>query len=281
MGSPTLSVIIPVYNRERYIKQALESILAQTFIDFELLIIDDGSTDHSPEIITSFRDSRIHFVRNECNLGIPKTRNRGIELARGKYVAFLDSDDYACPTRLERQLAAISSHPECAMVGCWERPMDEFGHVFGAIKRRPVTPEVLRAYSLFRCGISGRAMMGRTEILRHNGFLEAFSVCEDFELSVRLSRKYRIFNLPEVLIYHRQHPGNIGRTQAALMKQKDLEIFSGQLQDLDMMFTKEDLERHHTLRRPAKACVTLDDRYLKWTESWCLKLLDANEKTQG
>src|SRR5262245_55227910 len=125
--SPKVTVVIPVYNREKYVAAAIESILAQTFSNFELLVIDDGSTDGSREVIQSFRDLHVHLVCNETNLGIPRTRNRGIQRAHGEYLAFLDSDDWAYPERLGKQVAFLDSHPEHAAVGAWVAWMDETG----------------------------------------------------------------------------------------------------------------------------------------------------------
>ena len=117
--SPKVTAVIPVYNREKYLRGAIESILAQTFTDFELLVIDDGSTDGSREAIRSYHDPRIRLMCNETNQGIPKTRNRGIQFARGEYLAFLDSDDWAYPERLAKQVAFLDSHPDYAAVGAW------------------------------------------------------------------------------------------------------------------------------------------------------------------
>src|SRR5215510_6164673 len=100
--SPKVTVMIPVYNREKYVGDAIDSILAQTFTDFELLVIDDGSTDRSREVAQSYHDPRICLVCNETNEGVPKTRNTGVRLAHGEYLAFLDSDDWAYPERFTK-----------------------------------------------------------------------------------------------------------------------------------------------------------------------------------
>ena len=114
---PRVSVFIPVYNREAYVGAAIESVLRQSFQDFEILLIDDGSTDLSVEVLRSYDDRRIRVVRNERNLGQPETRNRGLALARGQYVAMLDSDDVARPDRLSRQVAFLDRHQDCVEVG--------------------------------------------------------------------------------------------------------------------------------------------------------------------
>ena len=105
-----VSVVIPAYNRERYLADAVDSVLAQTFTDFELLIVDDGSRDRTVEIAKSYRDPRIRLVRHERNRGVAAARNTGVAEARGAYVAFLDSDDVAYPDRLARQVAFLDAH---------------------------------------------------------------------------------------------------------------------------------------------------------------------------
>src|SRR5262249_35270201 len=138
---PKVTVVIPVYNREKYVRDAIDSILVQTFPDFELLVIDDGSTDRSREVVQSYHDPRIHLVCNGTNLGVPKTRNLGIQLARGEYLAFLDSDDWAYPERLGKQVAFLDSHPDYAAVGAWIAWMDEEGRSLGRIRRKPILPD--------------------------------------------------------------------------------------------------------------------------------------------
>src|SRR5262245_19762108 len=123
--SPKVSVVIAVYNREKYVRSAVDSILSQTFSDFELLVIDDGSTDGSIAVVQSHSDPRIRLIRNHTNFGVSATRNKGIQLARGEYLAFLDSDDWAYPDRLAKQIAFLDNHSEYAAVGSWSEWMSE------------------------------------------------------------------------------------------------------------------------------------------------------------
>jgi len=123
--SVKVTIVIPVYNREKYIVAALESVLAQTFTDFELLVIDDGSTDRSVALARSYGDPRMRLVCHTTNLGVAKTRNQGLQLARGEYLAFLDSDDWAYPARLAKQVAFLDHHPDYAAVGAWIEKRDE------------------------------------------------------------------------------------------------------------------------------------------------------------
>ena len=114
---PKITVLMPVYNGEKYLRESVDSILNQTFTDFELLIINDGSTDSSMEILNSYSDSRIRIVTNEVNLRLIKTLNKGIDLATGEYIARMDCDDIADPKRLEIQLQYMEKHPDVAVCG--------------------------------------------------------------------------------------------------------------------------------------------------------------------
>ena len=149
---PQVTVFIPVYNRRAFIGPAIESMLAQTFEDFELLIVDDGSTDGGLEIMRSYEDPRVRVVANERNQGIPKTRNRGLELARGEYIALLDSDDVSVPDRLARQVEFLDRNPLYAEVGAWSQAMDESGTPLRSVKIQPTHPEEVRA----RCSSAAR-----------------------------------------------------------------------------------------------------------------------------
>lgn len=120
--TPRVTVFIPVHNRQHYITTAVDSILAQTFEDFELLIVDDGSTDATLDVLARYQDPRLRVESNPRNLGIPATRNRGLELARGEYIALLDSDDISWPNRLARQALYAGRWPEPAGVRCWWPP---------------------------------------------------------------------------------------------------------------------------------------------------------------
>ena len=149
-GFPKVTVVIPVHNREKYVGIAVDSILSQTFSDFELLVIDDGSIDRSIDVVLSYSDPRIGLVRNHTNLGVATTRNKGIQLACGEYLALLDSDDWAYPGRLAKQTAFLDNHPDYAAVGSWIEWMSEEGHPSGRIKRKPSSPEEIAAWRLAR-----------------------------------------------------------------------------------------------------------------------------------
>lgn len=143
----------------------------------------------------SYQDPRVRIIRNEHNLRIPKTRNKGIEQARGEFIAMLDSDDRAFPTRLEKQVSFLDAHHDYAQVGSWCRMMDEQGRPLKRIKRQPILPEDVDIQLLFRCSLSNRSIMARTKILQEYGYRNDYPRCQDYDLHVRLAQKYKLANL--------------------------------------------------------------------------------------
>jgi len=277
---PKVTVVIPVYNREKYIAQGMESILAQTFTDFELLVIDDGSTDKSREIIRSYSDQRIRLVCNPTNLGIPRTRNKGVDLARGEYLAFLDSDDYACPNRLAKQSTFLDHHSDYVAVGTWIEWMDEEGHPLGRIKRKAVSADEISAQRLFRSGLENSTSMARTAILRRYPHNEQIDLGSDFDLWNRMAASHKLANLPEVLVYRREHAGRTTHEKASLIKNQRLEIYASQLTALGIECTDTDLERHFLLRRMQKEDFTPNRDYVEWADNWMIRLQSANRHNE-
>ena len=273
-AAPKVSVFIPVYNRERYLCVAVNSILAQTFADFELLLVDDGSTDGSLELMQRYaaRDPRVRIETNGANLGIPRTRNRGLELARGEYIALLDSDDYAYPGRLEAQVRFLEAHPDHVQVGSWGSFMDEQGHLARRVRRQPIAAPDVDAELLFRCCLSNRSIMGRTAELRAYGYRTEFPRCQDYDLHVRLASRYPMANLPQILVCGRQHAQRYTGLTRDLGRERKLAINRSQLEALGLQPTADDLQRHYLLSRGG-----LPQReYLEWAEAWLADLLTAN-----
>jgi len=278
MARPKVSVFVPVYNRERYLCAAVNSILAQSFADFELLLVDDGSTDGSLALIRAYaaRDRRVRAVANGVNLGIPRTRNRGLDLARGEYLALLDSDDYAYPGRLAAQVRFLDAHPDHVQVGSWGSFMDESGRLRARLRRQPVAAPDVDAELLFRCCLSNRSIMARTAVLREFRYREEFARCQDYDMHVRLAERHRMANLPAILVCGRQHEGRYtGQTQD-LGRERKMAINRAQLEALGLRPQPSDLENHHALSRGGARS---DARaYLDWAEAWLADLVEANRR---
>lgn len=275
-SAPKVSVVIPVYNRERYIGQAIDSILGQSFRDFELIVVDDGSSDGTPAVVERCGDPRIRLVRHETNQGIPQTRNRGLREARGEYVAWLDSDDVALPQRLRVQVDVLDRSPGIALLGSWAGTVNDAARWLPRYKVLPTEPEEVGARLLLRCPILQYSMMGRAEVLKDFGYREDFPVCQDFDLFVRLFARHALANLPRLLVRRRFHPGRVTREKPALVKAMNLRIVAAQLEALGVDATPEDLDRHFMLPRLNQLDAPSDPTFVEWTEDWCQRLVDAN-----
>lgn len=276
-STPTVTVLIPVHNRVRYIRDAIDSILAQSFTNFELLIIDDASTDGSAAAVAAYRDQRLRLLCNETNQGIPGSRNRGIAEARGEFLAFLDSDDCARPERLARQVAFLRAHPDYAAVGSWIEWMNEDGKPLGRVKRKAVAAEQIAAERLFRSCLENSAAMARTAILRSYRHREHMRLGSDYDLWARIAADHKLAALPEVLTYRRQHAGrSTAAGRAEDIKRWRLQIFAEQLHALRLPHSPCDLERHYELRRMQKLRMRPDQAYLEWAQEWLQRLRAAN-----
>jgi len=213
MSAPTVSVVLPVYNCERYVGAAIESILAQSFSDYELLIIDDGSTDATPKILATYKDHHIRHYRHD-NRGLAATLNFGIEIARGRYIARQDQDDLSMPQRLERQVAHLEAHRGCALLGSWAQIM-EIDYLSDRHHRHPTQNAELKYGLLFNNPFVHSSVMLRRDAVRAIGGYTTDPLRqppEDYELWSRLARKHEIANLPEVLLKYREIPGSMSRT---------------------------------------------------------------------
>ncbi len=205
MVRPRVTVLMPVYNGERFLNEAIESILAQSFAHFEFLIIDDGSTDRTAEIVNSYHDPRIRFCRNERNLGISATLNKGISLAGSDLIARMDADDISQPDRLRKQYNYMCIHPQCAMVSSWAEVITE--------DKRFIRLERYRSefyyYNLtFECWIYHPTVMFRRSCVEAVGmYSQMYS--EDYDLFWKISTRYRIGNIAESLVRYRLSPTSL------------------------------------------------------------------------
>lgn len=278
MPSPRVSVIIPARNRANYLPTAIESVLAQTLTDFELIVVDDGSTDETPELVQRYqaRDPRVRLVCNETSRGIAGARNRGTAEARGEYVAALDSDDYAYPQRLARQVDFLDRHPDHAVVSSWVIWMHADGRLQRKVRRRPVNSDDAAAMLIFNASISQPSATARTAVLREHPYDETFSMSSDYELWSRLAGHYRLANLPEVLVCCRDHDTRTTQGKAQRVIECQHAIYRAQFERLGVAYNETDLARHHVLPRSLRKEGPADIEYLDWAADWLKRLSEAN-----
>lgn len=220
-----ISVIMPAYNEESFLAEAVESVLAQSWRDFEFIILDDGSHDRTREIAQSYalRDARIR-VESHPNMGIGPTLNRGFALAANPWVAMIQADDVMMPNRIERQLEFLAAHPELDVAAGWCKHIDSKGRVIARGESLLVTPEAIqKLYAANETVVvnSSTALVRKSAVLAVGGYRSQFRVNEDVDMWNRLLENgYKILVQPEYLVKYRIHAGSVSIGRARFIRQQ-------------------------------------------------------------
>ena len=209
MKNPKVTVLMSVYNGEKYIKEAIDSILNQTFKDFEFLIINDGSTDRTAEIIRNYSNTRIKIHKNKENFGLTKSLNIGLKLARGEYIARQDADDMSMSERLEKELDFLETHKDYAVVGTFVKIMNENSKIIRLLDRPLEDKQIREFLKKDNCITHGSSMIRMESFYDVGSYDESMERSQDYELWLRISKKYRMANIPEYLYIWRNHKDNI------------------------------------------------------------------------
>jgi hypothetical protein len=242
MTLPTVTVFIPVFNREKYVAEAIQSILDQTFTDFELLIIDDGSTDKTREVIQTFNDQRLRVYHNETNQGLQAVANNAIYLARGRYFARLDSDDVAEWNWLETLIYFLEKNPQYGIVSGGIQWFDSQSKR-GSHPSETMDYGFLKIYQFFFCPLIQGSMLVRTAILRE--FLyQHVAIAEDYELFTRILVEHGGIVLKNKLVNVRVHDTNISLLQNKATLEAVRQIYRRHLNHLQMPYTPADLDTY-------------------------------------
>lgn len=202
-----LSVIMPVYNREQFVVEAILSIILQTYADFELLVIDDCSTDKTLENVLSIDDKRIKVLKLSSHMNVPEIRNYGIKHSKGNYIAWMDSDDIALPSRLQKQIDYLDSHPDVDILSCHYQ-------LFGGSTQQYFLPEnnlEIKYTLMFNSCFANPALMFRRNYLERTGLAydTKFYLCEDYKFYVDAIQTAVFANIPEILLRYRVGHSNI------------------------------------------------------------------------
>jgi len=214
---PLVSVLVLTYNRETFIREAIVSVLNQSYQNFELIIIDDGSTDNTPKIVGDFNDSRLRYIRHEINAGLLVRRQESLNYVNGKYIAILDSDDLWLDTsKLAKQVTYLEQHPEHSFVGTFTRLIDEAGNNLGEV-RNPTTDQALRRQSLHNNQFAHSSVLIRTSAIKKTAGYR-FKLAEDFDLFLQLGQVGLMTNLPEVMTGYRVHSRSASHQRLAMIK---------------------------------------------------------------
>ncbi len=266
---------MPLFNCQAFVYQAVKSILDQSYRDFEFLIIDDGSDDSGPEIVTAIKDERIVFLRNPSNIGVAATLNRGLAVARGKYVVRMDADDISLPDRLQRQVQFMDDHPEVGISGAWVRC---FGTGVSCTIRPPCEPEELRCFALFENPFCHMAVIMRREMMQTHNLLydTTFSRSEDYELWSRALHCFPLANIGKVLVKARQHPASVTLSKWQEMATQTEAIQAGLLSFLGITPDPDKQSLHHQVGRGYRQ---QEIATLQEAERWLLYLCRCNKAT--
>ena len=202
-----VSILMLTYNRAQYIGEAISSVLAQTYSNFELIIIDDGSTDNTATIVAGFTDQRIHYIKHAENQGLAVRRKESLTYPKGKYVAVLDSDDVWCDSnKLTAQVAYLEANPNCAVIGTFINLISGYGEKFGQNSYH-TTDSDIRKNILMRNQFAHSSVLMRKEMIdKTNGYLN-LAAAEDLELFLQLGRVATFANIPKYMVSYRVHSG--------------------------------------------------------------------------
>ena|SRR3989344_2621648 len=270
--NPKVTVLMPVYNAEKYLREAIESILSQTFKNFEFLIINDGSTDKSKDVILSYNDPRIIYSENSKNLGIAKTLNKGMNLARGNYIARMDGDDISHPDRLQEQIEFMDDNRHVGVCGTWLQTINNNKE---EIWKSPIAHEEIRSLMLFHDAIYHPTVVIRRDIIKkHNlRYSESIRYAEDYEFWTRTTKYTRLSNLQEVLLYHRVYHNKHIDAYLKIQEKSADRVRLSQLYKLGIRPDQHEFSIHMAIScwrfKPEKKFVTA-------TKKWLEKLLLSN-----
>lgn len=261
---PLVNVLMPVYNGEKYLREAIDSILSQSFTDFEFLIINDGSTDSTEEIIFSYDDSRIRYVKNEINLRLIATLNKGIDLCSGKYIARMDADDISTPERLEKQFDFMEKNQDVGICGTWYDSFNEMGNV-GSCRYLSSHDEISLKH-LYQIHLSHGTAMIRKSILDAHQFRfdSEFAHAEDYDLFTRMAMKTRLANLPFVGYLVRQHENEVSVKFNNVQKENSLKVRKRLFKILHNDADDKDLLAYESLNHQNYKTVNIDADRVKF-----------------
>lgn len=241
-GHPVVTVLMPVFNGQDHLREAVDSILWQTFNSFELLVVNDGSTDESADILAGYaaKDERVRVVY-QPNSGIVAALNAGLALAKGAYIARMDADDVAHPRRLEIQVAYMETHPNCVACGSdYELIGAKRGHV-----KTPYTNDECKAQLLLKSCFAHPTVILRSSIFRSAGlhYEDEFQFAEDYRLWTQLAQYGDLANIPEPLISYRVHSGQLSSLKKQLQRQRHVTTASDYLSQHGIAIDKSDIHK--------------------------------------
>lgn len=269
---PKVSVVMPVYKGDKYLSEAVDSILNQTFSDFEFIIICDDPTDETRYILDKYRqnDSRIQLYYQKRQ-GLVSSRNKGISLSKGEYVVKMDADDISLPDRLKEQVEFMDNHPDIGISGTW---IKVFGDVPQYVLKLPCDHESIKSSLLFFCSIAQPSIIIRRDAFLKSGLCydKDESHAEDYGLWVRAADVLKLANIPQAHVYYRMHTST---TNSKVQKEVSGKIRLSQIRKLGIVPTKVEFETHEALSYHS---FEADKDFMLRAKLWLEKLQDANSR---
>lgn len=269
---PRVTVLMPVYNGATFLVEAVQSILRQTFTDFEFIVIDDGSIDNSVEVIQRFQDSRIRIIRNGMNLGVAASLNIGLMLAQGEYVARMDADDISRPERLECQVSFMDENPMVGVCGSW---IQFYSRENNKVWKLPECSEEIRCWQFHTVGVAHPSVMIRRQFFVENGlqYDPKYRHIEDFEIWGRAIRHMDFSNIQKVLLDYRLSPEQVCATYSTEQHESIAPLRLQLVQELGIDPTPDQQLLHEMVMNGS---MPVESEWLDRAEQWLMQLESAN-----
>ncbi len=280
MKAPLVSVNMAAYNAEKYISEAIQSVINQSFQDWELIIINDCSSDNTATEISKFKDKRIKVFHNEQNEGIVYTRNRALHYSQGKYVAVLDADDVFLPEKIFAQATFLEKNNDYALAGSAFRFIDENSKITSDVTCWYAKAEYFPAILLFNNFFVHSSVMFRTDLAKNILYKPLVKGCapgEEYQLFVEIARTHKIYNINQELMYYRQHAVGISKLREDKINEYIDIIILNQLSRMNIFPEQQELDLHKSIRF---AFDNLEFDHIKAIKDWMLKLINQNKTLQ-
>ena len=236
MSEPKISVVMPAYNAEKYITKAIDSILAQTFSNFEFIIINDASIDSTKEIIESYKDFRIKLINNDQNQGVAESLNIGISAAKGQYIARMDADDISLPERFQKQVDFMEKNPDIDVCGSWAKKTENANEII----KNPSSYEDIKDTLFFSCSMSHSTILFKRSL--NFQYSSEFPRAEDYDLWCKKINDLKFFNIPEILLLYRVHNNQVGSAHQKEQNNNAKDIRARNLKNIGVNLSEKELK---------------------------------------
>lgn len=276
IATPLISVLMSVYNGEDYLRESIDSILGQTLTDFEFIIVDDGSVDGTSKVLNSVSDPRVVRINNQKNFGLSASLNKGISIARGRYIARMDADDISLPCRLEKQMVFMEEHLDIAVCGTW---VELIGDVQATVWKHPLEYSGIYSRLLFSNPLVHSSVMIRASAFHANRLLydDTVRFAQDYDLWSRSIEKFRFANIGQVLLYYRIHNTQTGVKHFVQQRETNKDIYYRMLVRLNIQPNSEDILFHQRL---GMHHYESESEFFHHARRWLETLRRANRETR-